>query len=142
MCDLGVGRRWPSASQGSGPEWGNTVSGTVHGPVVQARSIHGDVVFSLAVPARMPVPGQLLPVPQNFTNRSRELALLHGLLGGPEPARPVTLAVITGVGGVGKTSLALRWLHQVREQYPAGQLYADLGGHRPDAAGRPAVVLG
>jgi NB-ARC domain len=142
VCDGGAGRQHPPASTDADLAWSNELSGTVHGPAVQARSIQGDVVFNVASPTRMPVPGQLPPTPQNFTDRSRELATLHGLLAGQDLARSFTLAVIMGVGGVGKTSLALRWLHQVREHYSAGQLYADLGGHRPDEAERPGNVLG
>jgi tetratricopeptide (TPR) repeat protein len=100
----------------------------------------GDVHFGS--PAEMPVPSQLLPTPANFTDRARELAVLRGILGNGEPERPLTLAVIVGVGGVGKTSLALRWLHEVRRRYPDGQLYADLGGHLPSTTARPGDVLG
>jgi tetratricopeptide (TPR) repeat protein len=140
--DAGAGRQCPPPGPEAGPAWGNDLSGTVHGPVVQARSIHGDVVFNLAPPPRMPVPGQLLPAPQNFTGRAEELAGLRGLVADQDTARPLTLAVISGVGGVGKTSLALRWLHDVRDRYPAGQLYADLGGHQLGAAEPPGDVLG
>jgi tetratricopeptide (TPR) repeat protein len=90
----------------------------------------------------MPTPGQLPPVPPNFTGRSSELAALNGLLTDADSGQPVTLAVIMGAGGAGKTSLALRWLHGVRERFPAGQLYAELGGHAADAAARPPDVLG
>jgi tetratricopeptide (TPR) repeat protein len=89
----------------------------------------------------MPVPGQLLPVPANFTDRSGELAALSGLIAGEGPPEPLTLAVVVGVGGVGKTSLVLRWLHEVRGRFPAGQLYADLGGQVPDEAVAPGEVL-
>jgi len=45
--------------------------------------------------------------------------------------------VISGPGGVGKSALALRWLHGVIDHYPDCQLYVDL------AAGQPLIsVLG
>jgi tetratricopeptide (TPR) repeat protein len=50
--------------------------------------------------------------------------------------------VITGVGGVGKTSLALSVLNEVVERYPAGQLYADLGAYSPDSPVSPGEILG
>lgn len=126
----------------AGPVWRNDLSGTVWGPAVQAGTIQGDLNIGVGSPPVMPVPRQLLPAPVNFTGRARELAALHGFLSNGEPERPVTLAVIVGVGGVGKTSLALRWLHEVRGLYPGGQLYADLGGHLLSAAARPGDILG
>jgi tetratricopeptide (TPR) repeat protein len=140
--EAGAGAERSVTEGGGAPAWGNELGGTVYGSAVQAGSIHGDVHFHGRSPERVPGPGQLLPVPLAFTNRSAELAALAALLEPAQPARPVTLAVIMGVGGVGKTSLALQWLHQVKDRFPAGQLYADLGGHLPASAVRPAEVLG
>lgn len=142
MSDVGAGPQRPPGSTDFDPAWSNEISGTVHGPALQARSILGNVVFNTGSTHRMPVPAQLPPAPPNFIDRAHDLAVLDSLRAGQEPARPLTLAVIVGVGGAGKTSLALRWLHLVRAGYPSGQLYADLGGHRPDAAAQPGDVLG
>jgi hypothetical protein len=138
--ETGAGGSRPAAGGDEGLARGNELSGTVHGPVVQARSIYGDVHFHEGSP--VPVPDQMPAVPANFTNRRAELAGLTTFLGRAEPPRPVTLAVIMGVGGAGKTSLALRWLSEVGDRFPAGQLYADLGGHLAGSVVRPAEVLG
>jgi tetratricopeptide (TPR) repeat protein len=122
---------------------GNEFSGTVSGAAVQAARIQGDVNINLTqspVP-RASVPAQLPPVPANFTNRAAELALLDNMVAEHDPARRLSVAVISGGGGVGKTSLGIYWMHQMSAGYEGGALYADLRGHQHDAAARPADVL-
>lgn len=88
-------------------------------------------------PGEPSTPAQLPPAPYDFTGRQEQMsALVPALTGGTEHA----VAVITGMGGVGKTTLALRTAHTVAAAYPDGQLYANLRG--PDGAPYdPAVVL-
>ncbi|MFD0381661.1 hypothetical protein ACFQ2B_02185 [Streptomyces stramineus] len=76
-------------------------------------------------------------MPCDFTGRQEQIAaVVSALTGGAEHA----VAVITGMGGVGKTSLALRTAHAVAGTYPDGQLYANLRG--PDGAPcDPAGIL-
>lgn len=76
----------------------------------------------------------------SFVGRAAELAeALSALRPGHGPA-PL---VIHGAGGIGKSALAVRVAHAVKEQFPDGQLYADLhattAGIRP---AEPATVLG
>ena len=125
-----------------GPGWRNELGGEVLGSVVQAQAVHGDVYMGTAQPVRMPVPSQLPSPPAHFTDRLDELAALQHLTGEDDPAPPVAIVVVTGVGGVGKTSLVLHWLHQALDRYPGGQLYADLGGFGPAGRASPADVLG
>jgi tetratricopeptide (TPR) repeat protein len=121
----------------------NELSGTIGGAAVQAARIHGNVNINLAEPIAplTHVPAQLPPVAASFTDRAAELSLLDNALAECDPARRLSMAVLIGGGGAGKTSLGTYWLHQVSAGFPGGALYADLHGHQPEAAARPADVL-
>ncbi|NGO73517.1 ATP-binding protein, partial [Streptomyces boncukensis] len=51
------------------------------------------------------------------------------------------LAALSGLGGVGKTTVALAWLHALRREFPDGQLYADLGARAGAGPADPGEVL-
>jgi tetratricopeptide (TPR) repeat protein len=121
----------------------NELGGVVHGSAIQAGSIHGGVHFSVAQPTtvRLPVPAQLPPPPANFSGRSEELASLDRVSSRYEPARRLTVAVLVGPGGSGKTSLAAYWLDRISDRSEGGALFADLRGHTPEAAAPPGDVL-
>ena len=82
-------------------------------------------------------PAQLPAAPVNLAGRESELAALTRAMRESSPRVPVVVA-IDGPAGVGKTALALRWAHQVADQFIDGQLYADLHGFAP--AGRSVTV--
>jgi DNA-binding SARP family transcriptional activator/Tfp pilus assembly protein PilF len=92
-----------------------------------------------ARPARREVPAQLPADVRGFVGREAELAELDGLLSTEAPVAisPMTL-VVAGTAGVGKTALAVRWAHRVRDRFPDGQLYVDLRGYGPDEPVSPA----
>ncbi|WP_224352918.1 tetratricopeptide repeat protein [Streptomyces olivaceus] len=126
-----------------GRESHNELSGTVHGPVVQAGSVHGGIHFGHTGPrpdGPERTPWQLPPL-LKVIDRSRELAALerHRARAARDD-RPV-LAALSGLGGVGKTTLALSWLHALRSGFPDGQLHADLGAQASDGPAHPAEVL-
>jgi DNA-binding SARP family transcriptional activator/tetratricopeptide (TPR) repeat protein len=74
-------------------------------------------------------PAQLPHDVRGFTGRAAELTRLDEPAdGGPGP----DIRVLTGTAGVGKTALAVRWAHRVRDRFPDGQLYLDLRGFDPD----------
>jgi DNA-binding SARP family transcriptional activator/Flp pilus assembly protein TadD len=82
----------------------------------------------------MPIPAQLPSDVASFTGRVEQLEWLDRLLAGgaDASATAVTIAVITGSAGVGKTALAVHWAHRVAARFPDGQLYVNLRGYDPD----------
>ncbi|MFE9062661.1 ATP-binding protein [Streptomyces violaceusniger] len=134
---------WLQHHQSPSGETHNSIGGSahLHGPTLQTGAIHGGVHFhhtghAASRPAQV-VPRQLRSVPAHFTNRREELSTLHGIASSRQKTGAPALAVICGPGGVGKTALALRWLHEVADQYPDGQLYADLAA---DSSGEPVLT--
>lgn len=89
--------------------------------------------------------------PRDFTGRIDELVRLERLLVAGrvhDGGAPGTVCVVSGMPGVGKTSLALRAAERVGEHFPDGLVYLDLGGAdraplEPETAiGRLLVTLG
>ncbi|MFE6052295.1 BTAD domain-containing putative transcriptional regulator [Kitasatospora sp. NPDC056446] len=77
-------------------------------------------------------PAQLPPVPMDFTGREREarqvdeaLRTRSGQRGAP------SVCAIVGMAGSGKSVLAARVAHRIRDGYPDGQIHLDLGGSGP-----------
>ncbi|MBB2914575.1 DNA-binding SARP family transcriptional activator [Streptosporangium becharense] len=81
------------------------------------------------------VPAQLPADVPHFVGRAAELAELDALLDERLGQGLLTVAVITGVGGVGKSGLAVHWAHRVAHRFPDGQLFVDLRGY--DLNARP-----
>jgi DNA-binding SARP family transcriptional activator len=98
--------------------------------------------YSSALPRWDCVPRQLPPSGLHFVGRGAELDALQELLAtmGAMPGAPV-ISVISGEAGVGKTSLALRWAHQVADRFTDGQLHVDLGGSEPSRTLDPTAAL-
>ena len=83
-------------------------------------------------------PAHLPPVVDSFAGRTEQLDRLSHLL---MAAGTAQLCVISGMPGVGKTSLAVRWAHDRSADFPDGQLYVDLQGYGDDASLEPGGVL-
>ena len=69
-----------------------------------------------------------LPPDVGLVGRERELAILDRIVGDRVAA---TTMVITGVGGSGKTALAVHWAHRAADRFPDGCRYVDLHGYSP-----------
>ncbi|POX56930.1 AfsR family transcriptional regulator [Streptomyces sp. Ru71] len=87
-----------------------------------------------------PRPAQLPATVPDFTGRAGFVRELGEILASAE-GRVMAVSALAGIGGVGKTTLAVHVAHQARAAFPDGQLYVDLQGAGPQAA-EPETVLG
>jgi DNA-binding SARP family transcriptional activator len=89
-----------------------------------------------AVPESAAVPRQLPAAARYFTGRRDELEQISGLLQASRstdmPAGTVVISAIDGMGGIGKTALAVHAAYALAERFPDGQLFIDLYGYTKD----------
>ncbi|MHA5050777.1 AfsR/SARP family transcriptional regulator [Streptomyces sp. SD15] len=88
-------------------------------------------------------PAQLPATVTDFTGRASFVNELSDVLAAAssEDGRVMAVSALAGIGGVGKTTLAVHVAHQARGAFPDGQLYVDLQGAGSRAA-EPETVLG
>lgn len=84
--------------------------------------------------AGLMVPRQLPATVPNFAGRVTELAALTKAFDEGAAHGRAAIMTITGVAGVGKTTLAVHWAHHVAPCFPDGQLYVNLRGFDPSGA--------
>ncbi|MBF8188886.1 tetratricopeptide repeat protein [Nonomuraea sp. K274] len=109
-----------------------------HMPALSAgRPVHATA--RMPEPQAAPTPAELPPDIADFTGRDGEVADLIEVLIKPRSGT-VAMASIAGLGGLGKTTLAVHVAHRIASRFPDGQLYADLRGASAEPA-RPEDVL-
>lgn len=93
----------------------------------------------------LPRPAQLPAAVNDFTGRKELTVRLRTLLSAQSSALSseggVPVVAISGIGGVGKTTLAVHVAHLLDDVFPDGQLYADLRGYT-DETTAPESALG
>jgi DNA-binding SARP family transcriptional activator len=109
-----------------------------HAPELSARG--HDRGWPVAGDANRVRPAMLPPDVADFTGRAADVAHLTSALR-PDQGHAMAGAVITGPGGVGKTTLAVHVAHQLAHEFADGQLYANLHGMHT-APADPFHVLG
>ncbi|MET9178360.1 BTAD domain-containing putative transcriptional regulator [Kitasatospora aureofaciens] len=91
-------------------------------------------------PTTPPAPAQLPADVSDFSGRTELVGELSTVLMNAT-GQAVVVTSLAGIGGVGKTTLAVHVAHRVRADFPDGQLYVDLRGAGASPAD-PVVVLG
>ncbi|MFB9415158.1 AfsR/SARP family transcriptional regulator [Dactylosporangium matsuzakiense] len=118
------------------------------GPGAALRELHREILGERG--AATSGPGErsdrarpaLLPAAvADFTGRQEEARRIYRLLAPNGPSVGLRVAGITGMAGIGKTTLAVHVAHGITAGYPDGQLYANLAGTDPEPVA-PADVLG
>ncbi|MEV4612476.1 BTAD domain-containing putative transcriptional regulator [Kitasatospora sp. NPDC049258] len=82
-------------------------------------------------PGCHPRPSQLPAAEADFTGRAELVEALTRVLAEPRATAPAVVA-LAGMGGVGKTALAVQVAQRVRHGFTDGQLYLNLRGARAD----------
>ncbi|TLF68620.1 tetratricopeptide repeat protein [Nonomuraea sp. KC401] len=104
-------------------------------PSAALRRLHRQLLDGGPEPERV-TPRQLPPAPAGFAGRTAELGALDEKLG-RWSGSGLALVAIHGVGGAGKSALAVHWARLRQDRFSDGQLYLDLHGYGP---GRPVTA--
>ncbi|HWC78644.1 MAG TPA: tetratricopeptide repeat protein [Pseudonocardiaceae bacterium] len=103
-----------------------------------------DAVFDRSghQPANRLAPRDLPALQRTFVGRINELAALTEALDAAVENDSIAISVIAGMGGLGKTWLAVEWAHKNTARFPDGQIYVNLRGFDPSSDPvAPAVVI-
>ncbi|WP_338598688.1 NB-ARC domain-containing protein [Saccharopolyspora sp. SCSIO 74807] len=125
------------------PAWHNSNNSQVHGNFVQAGVINAErIIFGSSEDAGPAIPDTLPAKPTGFLDREHESGRLDELLRAAEAAGTQLLALLPGMQGVGKTTLAVHWGRSNRHLFPDGALFADLAASAPGGPAGADEVLG
>lgn len=104
-------------------------------PAPALRELHEQILRGEVAPPKdkTVTPRQLPPDLVTFAGREGDVERLA--------ASGAKVLVITGTGGVGKTSLAVHWAHRIAGRFADGQIFVNLRGQDPVRAMSPQEAL-
>jgi DNA-binding SARP family transcriptional activator len=108
-------------------------------PSGELRALRDAVISedpALALPLNPDAPHQLPADTRLFTGRAAEVAEL--VAAARESSGTLVVSALDGLGGIGKTTLAVHAAHRLADRFPDGQLFINLRGHASAAAALPA----
>ena len=83
----------------------------------------GERDFSISGSYKPPIPHQIPPPPRDFKGREQDIS---DILSSFEKGAAIT--GVRGMGGVGKTVLALKLAERIKDGFPDGQIFVDMRG--------------
>ncbi|TQS40123.1 AfsR/SARP family transcriptional regulator [Cryptosporangium phraense] len=105
------------------------------GPGPALRQAYLDVLRSDDLPMQVPATVRPAMVPAELTTFSGRTAEIEHIDAAVADRPDAAIVVVHGMGGVGKTTLAVRWARGNAHRFPDGELFVDLRGFGPE--GRP-----
>lgn len=89
----------------------------------QINIVHADTIQASSSVSALSVPRQIPPPPRDFTGREADIKELLEKF-----SQGATITGLRGMGGVGKTALALVLAEKLSGNYPGGQLFLNMQG--------------
>jgi DNA-binding SARP family transcriptional activator len=112
----------------------------VHQQILRGSGLHpllSEAAAPVQVAAAPTVAPHTLPSgPLHFVGRAEEFATLDW-----HRDEAAAVIVLDGAAGIGKSALAVRWLHDIAGDYAGGQLYVDLRGYAEEPPLDPSDAL-
>ncbi|GAA4193560.1 BTAD domain-containing putative transcriptional regulator [Streptosporangium oxazolinicum] len=116
---------------------GHVASGPVKEPARNERDGQARAGWGSAEPREPPA-----ELPMNIADFAGREEHVRELVARLDERSATTVSVITGMGGIGKTALAVHVAHRLAGRFPGGQLYVDLHGAHEEEQAHPGHVLG